>query len=356
MSNICDKTKCTGCMACYNACPRHCISMVYDENGILNPQIQDNLCSGCNICSTVCPVNKDIPVTMPLETYACWDLNNENRKTSSSGGIASIFYEHFIQNDGIVYGCYYDENLQLKFSKATTLEELGKFKTSKYSQAYIGNIFREIFSLLNNNKNILFIGTPCQIAGLKSYLRKDYDNLITIDLICHGVPSQKFIDEYINSLNLNTFPDNLTFRGLNDFYFVLYKNTDIIYSKKARDDAYYSSFLNGLFYRESCYTCKYACKERISDITIGDFWGLGEKIPFNHDITNGVSVALINTEKGNNFFNNIKDKIFFEKRTLQEAVEGNEQLRHPSIKNKNYEKFKKLYIDYGFEYALKECL
>lgn len=353
--SICDITKCTGCMACYNACPKHCITMVYDENGTLNPQIQDNICSGCNICSTVCPVNKTIEFTKPMETYACWNLDEDKRKSSSSGGIASTFYEYFVENGGIVYGCFYDENLQLKFSKATTIEELQKFKTSKYSQAYIGEIYKEIFSLLIKNEKVLFIGTPCQVAGLKSYLRKDYDNLLTVDLICHGVPSQKFIDEYIKSLDLEVSPNNLTFRGIYDFYFTLYKNSDILYSKKARDDAYYSSFLNGLFYRESCYDCKYAKSERISDITIGDFWGLGEKIPFESDTSNGVSVALINTEKGNTLFNNIKNKIFFEKRTIEEAIAGNDQLRHPSIKNENYEKFKELYKKYGFENAIKEC-
>lgn len=353
--SICDKTKCTGCMACYNACPGHCIKMVYDENSILIPEIQIDLCSGCNICSAVCPANKVLETNIPKETYACWNLDEEKRKQSSSGGIASVFYEYFIKNNGIVYGCYYDSNLQLKFSKATSLKEIEKFKTSKYSQSYIGNVYKEIFSYLNKNEKVLFIGTPCQVAGLKTYLRKDYDNLITIDLICHGVPSQKFIDEYIKSLNLESNPDNLTFRGFHDFYFVLYKNSDIIYSEKAKDDAYYHSFLNGLFYRESCYECKYATSKRISDITIGDFWGLGDQIPFEFDITNGASVVLINTEKGFSLFDNVKDTIFYEKRTLEEALAGNEQLRHPSIKNENYDKFKELYKEYGFDYAIKKC-
>jgi len=354
--SICEIENCTGCMACYNACPKHCIKMIYNEDGILIPQIQEVLCSSCNICSTVCPANKDISATNPIETYACWNLDEEKRKTSSSGGIAYTFYEYFVKNNGVVYGCYYDKSLQLKFSKATTLEELQKFKTSKYSQSYVGEIYKEIFSFLIKNINVLFIGTPCQVAGLKSYLRKDYNNLITIDLICHGVPSQKFIDEYIRSLNLDVFPDNLSFRGIYNYYFTLYKNSKIIYSKKSNEDAYYYAFLKKLFLRDSCYKCKYANIKRISDITIGDFWGLGKEIAFEFDTSDGVSVALINTKKGKQLFNNIKNEIFFEKRTLDEAVKGNEQLCHPSIKNENYNKFKQLYKKYGFEYAIKECL
>lgn len=353
--SICDHIKCTACMACYNACPKHCISMKYDKYGTLLPNIDYENCIRCNICSNICPSNKLTKTNEPIEVYACWDLDEQKRKSSSSGGIASIFYEFFIKNNGIVYGCSYDENLQLKFSFSENLNQIKKYKTSKYSQAYIGKSYKEIREFLENNKKILFIGTPCQVAGLKNYLRKDYENLLTIDLICHGVPSQKYIDEYVKSLHLEEKPSNLSFRGVYDFYFTLYKNSNILYSKKAKEDKYYFSFLNGLFYRENCYECIYANTSRVGDITIGDFWGLGQDTPFNYDTSLGVSAVLLNTNKGLKAFNKIKDSIFFEKRSLSEAVKGNEQLRHPSYKHKNYEKFQKLYLQYGFEYAIQEC-
>lgn len=354
--SICESNKCTGCMSCYNICPKNCISMKYDTYGIMKPQINNDTCIHCNLCSSLCPINNKSKVNVPMETYACWSLDNKERKSSSSGGLASIFYAHFIEKkNGTVFGCSYDKNLKLAYSSATNLEDIKKYKGSKYSQSYIGNSYKEIKELLNHNNEVLFIGTPCQVDGLKIYLRKSYTNLTTVDLICHGVPSQKYIDDYIKMLNLEESPDNITFRGLRNFYFTLYKDSKILYSKEDNLDIYFTAFLRGLFYRENCYECKYANTSRVGDITIGDFWGLGEEINFDHNTSNGVSVALINTEKGKSLFENIKNKIFYEKRTLKEAVNGNAQLKHPSVKHSNYENFRNLYKEYGFEHAINQC-
>lgn len=312
---------------------------------------------GCNLCSLVCPINNEIEKHNPKEVYACWSLDETDRKSSSSGGIASIFYAHFLKNkNSAVYGCSYDNNLQLKFSRATTLEEINKFKTSKYSISYIGDTYKNIRTDLNNGLEVLFIGTPCQVAGLKKFLVKEYSNLLTIDLICHGVPSQIYLDEYIKSLNLKTIPDSLTFRGSKDFFFTLYKNNEPIYCKNSDEDKFYKAFLSGLFYRENCYNCEYATSQRVGDLTIGDFWGLGENIPFNHDKKDGVSVVLVNTDTGSNNFSEIKDQIFLEKRTLEEAVTGNDQLRHPTQKHKNHDLFMELYSKIGFKEALEKTL
>jgi len=199
-----------------------------------------------------------------MEVYACWSLDETLRKSSSSGGIASIFYTHFIKDKkGTTFGCFYNENLQLKFSRANALEEVEKFKTSKYSHGYIGDTYKQIEKDLRNNLYTVFVGTPCQIAGLKSYLRKDYEKLLTIDLICHGVPSQKYLDDYINTLNLDTNPDNLTFRGIRDYFFSLYKNNDVIFSEKSSENKFYKAFLEGLIFRENCYSCEYANTSRV---------------------------------------------------------------------------------------------
>lgn len=292
-----------------------------------------------------------------MEAYACWNLDINERKSSSSGGLASIFYTHFINNkSGICYGCNYDENIQLVFSRASTLDEIKKFKTSKYSFSYIGKSYREIQKDLNNGLYVVFVGTPCQVAGLKRFLRKDYDNLLAIDLICHGMPPQKYLDEYIESLNLDEKPNNLTFRGILNFYFSLYKDDKILYSKKASEDLFFKAFLEGLFYNENCYSCQYANSERVGDITIGDFWGLGDEEPFEHDTSNGVSVALINNEKGKKYFDEIKYQIFFEKRTVEEAIKGNDQLRAPSNKHINHDLFLEIYSEKGLKEALEKSL
>lgn len=222
--------------------------------------------------------------------------------------------------------------------------------------SYIGDTYKNIKKDLINNLEVLFIGTPCQVSGLKSFLMKDYKNLLTIDLICHGVPSQIYLDEYIKSLNLLEKPDNLTFRGINDYFFTLYKNNQTIYSQNSNNDKFYKAFSSGLFCRENCYSCEYATIERVGDITIGDFWGLGKTIPFNHDTKNGVSVALINTNNGIKNFSEIKNKIFFEERPLEEAVAGNDQLRHPILKHPKHDLFMNLYLEKGFKIALEKTL
>lgn len=249
-----------------------------------------------------------------------------------------------------------DENLKLVFSYSTNKDTIKKYKGSKYVQSYIGNSYNDVKKFLNENKKVIFIGTPCQIAGLNAFLNKPYDNLITVDLICHGIPSQKYLDDYIESLNLPEKPDNISFRGLHDFYFSLYKNNNLIFSEHADNNKFFSAFLAGLFYRENCYSCEYANTNRVGDITIGDFWGLGKDIPFEHDKTDGVSVVLINTEKGSNFFKNCKNKLFYEERSLDEAVAGNNQLRSPSSKHENYDLFIENYLKSGIKHALEKTI
>lgn len=199
-----------------------------------------------------------------MEAYACWSLDENIRKSSSSGGIASIFYAHFIENKkGTAFGCSYDKDLQLKFSRTTTLEELEKYKTSKYSQGYIGDTYKLIKKDLEAELYSVYVGTPCQIAGLKSYLKKDYEKLLTIDLICHGVPSQKYLDDYIKCLNLEGKPDNLTFRGEKNYFFTLYKNQKIIYSESSKSNLFFKAFLEGLISNPCCYSCQYANIDRV---------------------------------------------------------------------------------------------
>ena len=355
MEKICNVNKCTGCMACYNICPMNAISMAYNERTELSPIVNKEKCINCNLCQTICPANKDINVIEPNKVYACWNLDEEKRKTSSSGAIAYTLYENIIENDGVVFGCSYDDNLQLKFSYAESLDDIEKYKTSKYSQAYIGESYKNVEKFLKLGKKVLFIGSPCQVQGLKNYLRKDYENLYLVDFICHGVPSQLIIDEYIKFLNLEKKPSNMTFRGIYSFILTLYKENEIIYQKSSKEDAYYYSFLNSLFYRESCYQCKFAQSKRGGDITIGDFWDIGRNIPFEHDTSSGVSAALINTKKGAKLFESIKSRIFYEERTLDEAVAGNAQLKAPSKKNQYYDLFLDFYKKYSFKKAIEEC-
>ncbi len=354
MREICDKNKCTGCSTCLNSCPKKCITMEEDEYGALMPHIDEKKCINCNICRKVCPENNEIDLKEPLKVYAGWSLDENVRKKSSSGGIAWEMYHYIIKHGGIAVGTKFDNEMNLSHQIATNLEELEGFRGSKYMQSSIGTIFTQLKPYVEQNRKVIFIGTPCQVNGLKNFLKnKNIENIITVDLICHGVPPAKYLKEYLKYLKLNNKIDNVTFRGENNWHLTGYKKGKVIYKKHNKEDFFYKSFLNGLFYRENCYQCRYARKERVGDITIGDFWGLGEDIPFNYPTEDGTSVILVNTEKGKKFIEEIEDKIFLVERNLEEALKGNKQLNYPSSKNKNTLKFKEIYKTQGFEEAMK---
>ena len=188
MSKICEKNECTGCMACYNICPKKCIDMVYDEHGELQPKIDKEKCINCGLCRKVCPNNNNIEYEQIKKTYAAWSINEQDRRTSTSGGIASIFYQNAIENNYVTFGMAFNEKLELNCIEEKEYSGINKFKGSKYCQAYIGDNFRIIKNLLNKEKKVIFIGTPCQVSGLNKYLKIcniDKENLITVDLICH---------------------------------------------------------------------------------------------------------------------------------------------------------------------------
>lgn len=356
MEIICDSNKCSGCSACMNACPKGCISMEFDEYGVLQPVINQELCVDCGLCKKVCPVVNKQEGNRPQTAYAAWHLDDEIHKTSASGGMAIALYEKAIENGGVGFGTKFIEDLQLKIVSADTLEGVRAFRGSKYVQASVGMSFKEAKKELDNGRQVVYIGTPCQIAGLKGYLRKEYDNLITVDLICHGVPSIKHLKNHVEYIEnkTNKKADRVTFRGEYSFRMVLYNKDEIIYNKDRFLDSYFTGFLNGLFYRPNCYECPYACDKRISDITIGDFWGLGNEAPCSYNLNGGVSVVLPNTDKGHAFVKSLNGKIFMEERPLTEAINGNDQLRHPSERHKDYENFREMYKTEGFETAAFE--
>lgn len=357
MEQICDKNKCSGCCACMNACPKNCISMEYDEYGVQLPVVDKDKCVDCGLCARVCPVNTTPKLNDPKKAIAAWHLDDEIRKKSASGGVAAAFYETTLEAGGVCYGTVFDEDLKLVIKKAENMEQIKAFKGSKYVQAYVGYTFKDVKKELERDKSVTYIGTPCQIAGLKSYLKKDYDKLVTVDLICHGVPSIKYLQDHVKDIEakINKKADDISFRGEYSFELTLYENKEVIFRKYRFLDNYFTGFLNGLFYRNNCYSCPYARQQRVSDITIGDFWGLGQEAPCNYSMSKGISVILPNTEKGLEFVKKASDKLFMEERPLTEAVNGNDQLRHPSEKHANYRQFMDMYPNCGFEKSATEC-
>lgn len=347
MNSICEQSKCTGCFACMNICPMNAISVDRDKLGKTIPQINSH-CIECGQCVSVCPANNKLPLYNPITCYAAKSLDDRD-KDCSSGGIATVFTRYILNNDGAVFGSRSSTEYMAEHICARSADEL---KGSKYVQSFTGTTYRQAKERLDNNKNVLYIGTPCQIAGLKAYLKKDYNNLVTVDIICHGVSPAIYLKDYIESLDIGKF-DKISFRGKYDYKLSLFYKDNLVYQKSDDEDYYYSSFYKSLISRDNCYDCQYAEVKRVSDITIGDFWGLEEQVL--RDRFNGkASVVLINTEKGLGFFEKVKGNIAFTERNIDEAVKGNDQLRHPANKHKLRNKFENEYKINGFAKAIRK--
>lgn len=357
---ICDKTDCTGCFGCYNICPKNAIDMIKDEFGNVYPKINEDRCINCGLCKKVCPqLKEELDFREPITAYAMYNKDSEKRKASTSGGAATTFYENILKNNGVVYGVsnLFGED-SFKFIRIDNIEDLYKVKGSKYVHCYINNAFKEVKNDLINKKEVLFIGTPCQISGLKSFLMKDYENLITIDIICHGVPSQELLFEEIKSHNIDYHNVSYVFfRDENLFNFkLLGKNKEVLFEDLSSNVPYYRNFLQGNIYRENCYNCRYAQRKRISDITIGDFWGLAKNAKIYDDESKGISVIMPNTEKGLNLVNSIIDESVIEERTIDEACKQNGQLNHPMKKNEKYEIYVNNYKKIGYKKTMNKML
>lgn len=355
---ICNKEDCTGCFACYNACPQNCIDMVEDELGYIYPMIDESKCTNCGLCKKVCINHNDIEFYMPEEAFAIWNKNQNIRKTSTSGGAATTFSKYVLNNSGVVYGAAYKGNGIVEHIRVDSEADLYKLQGSKYVHSYVKNSFKEVKRDLLSNRPVIFFGTPCQIAGLKLFLKREYSKLYLVDLICHGVSSQKFLADEINYLVGDKSIDAISFRGTDGFKFKMYYDNKLVKEVLMGHSLYYIGFMHSITYRENCYHCKFAQPKRCSDITIGDFWGIGEENECNYkqDSNLGISAVLPITSKGKNLLENVKEDIFLDRRTVSEAINGNDQLRRPSMRHKNVNMFRKQYSKVGFQNAVKKSI
>lgn len=351
MIEICNKEHCSGCGACTNACPKQCIIMSEDEIGHFFPEIDQDNCVDCGLCKRICPAINEPQKNIAPFAYAAVSKNNNEYITSSSGGAASVFSRHIIDNGGVVYGCTGTNGTDVCHIKVNNADDLWKLKGSKYVESRLGDTFKNIRNDLEDGKMVLFIGTPCQVAGAKSLFSK-YDSFYCVDLICHGVPSQKLLKEHISNV-LDFEPDEIKFRNNTQYGLSLKKDNVNLKVIPHFYDLYFIGFSKALYFRKSCYNCKYAANGRTSDITVGDFWGIKNT---DLDARNGLSVILPNTEKGKKLVEDCNDLLFLEKHDIDEAINGNPQLRRPSFRHKNTDKFRKLYPEIGFEKAAKRCL
>lgn len=336
-----NKNECCGCSACFQKCPKNAITMEENQEGFLYPVVDENKCINCGLCKKVCPQlnnynkkNTDYP-----KSFAMYNTDTEELLQSSSGGIFSVLARYILEESGTVYGAAYDSNLNVNHIKITSLEELNLLRGSKYVQSNINDTYKLAEQDLKLGKKVLFSGTPCQIAGLKNYLIKEYEELYTCDLVCHGVPSQKLFHKYLDGLSkkLKSKVVKYNFRYKKDDYWGLLSEVVTQDGKKhilnPDFDPYYSNFLESTTYRENCYSCKYANYNRVSDITLADYWGIATIHPDFYK-KEGCSLILINSLKGEKILRLLDNKIKRIPTNLDFASEKNKNLKRPSVRNK----------------------
>ena len=338
---LCNEFTCTQCFACQQACPMQCISRIESNAGFYIPDIDYNKCIGCGKCISVCHKLNDVVSNKPKVAYACWTKDVDERRKSSSGGAFSALADSILNIGGVVYGATMRNDLHVCHVAIDDAKDLQKLQGSKYVQSELGNSYKDIKQLLIDKRPVLFTGTPCQVASLRTYLNKDYETLYTCDLVCHGVPSQKSFNCYLSLIGINNKVDQICFRFLQGWGFRMtarHKGQSGFKIIPPIKSFYMRAFNKGLMFSESCYACPYASENRVGDITIGDYWGIGSQTPFAHDTSRGVSLALANTLKGE-FLLESCSKLFKEKRPLAEAIMGNDNLRRPSIRPKGRDTF-----------------
>ena len=321
---------CTGCSACADRCPKHCIMMRPDATGFLYPQIDISTCVECGLCEKVCPILTMHEEMSPLAIYAGRNIDANIVKESSSGGIFTLLAMHTLVAGGVVFGAMFDKDWNVVHGYIMDENELHRLRGSKYVQSRIGSAYTDAERFLKDGKQVLFSGTPCQIAGLKSFLRKQYDNLITVDFICHGVPSpkawEKYLRDFIKSNDIliqQTGIKEISFRdkrlGWREFSLTISMEPfdngkikkNVFYSESLRTNLFIKGFLSNLYLRNSCHQCPFKSWRSRSDITIADAWGIEIVAPQLND-DKGYSLIIPKTIRGWNIIKDLGNKIAVE--------------------------------------------
>ena len=353
MSNILSTEHlCLECRACEQICSKHAISMQENAEGFSYPKIDMDICVDCGLCVKVCPaIHADDIKSKSCDVYAAQLKDKAILKKSSSGGVFSLIAEYVIGSGGIVFGAAWDEHLQLRHIGVESIDALQKLRGSKYVHSDIGNTFVQARDNLKTGRLVYFTGTPCQIAGFKLFLRKDYTNLITSDLVCHGTPSQKLFNLFVKGMekDRNVRLIDYQFRDKKVFGWSCSSSSSInrktgkkkyhFYDRNMV--GYFQAFIKGHITREDCYKCPFACPERVSDITLADYWDISSHHPEFPNRRDGVSLILINSTKGRNLLDLLEKNVILCKSTLTSALEtSNHNLKastpRPSERDKAY--------------------
>lgn len=316
--------------------------------GHLFPSVNQKTCIECGMCDRVCPALHPLQLRPIQAAYASWSKDTEEYRTSTSGGIAAELSRHILRLDGVVYGCAMFPDVEVRHVRVDREEDLSMLKSSKYVQSSIVGILPSLKQDVAEGRHVLFIGTPCQVAAVKALYQNLPDNLYLVDLVCHGTPSLKLLKATVHQAVPGKKCTIVTFRAGNRYCLRVWDDDRLLYEMPHNASHYRSTyldaFLNGFTLRDSCYQCPYASSARVSDITIGDFWGLGKKESADEILAHpfGCSVVLPVTEKGSCLLDGIRSFIECYPRPIQEAVEGNAQLQGPVRMNRRIRTYRKI--------------
>lgn len=329
---------CCGCGTCANVCPKNCISMVCDAEGFAYPSVDEQKCVECGACLKKCPVeSEDFVGNMPQVSAVLQDKDEKSLMESTSGGAFACIARHILKRGGAVFGAAYDDSLNVSHIAIERLEDLRLLQGSKYISSDLKDSYKKAKAFLKAGRFVFFSGTPCQVAGLKSFLGVESELLLTMDLVCHGVPSQKLFQKYIQWLGekKKSVVKSYVFRSKEFFGWSLggeYFDGKKSYAINPDCDPYYAAFLRGETFRKSCYSCKFANMNREGDFTVGDFWGFHNmKGPVDFDYKKGLSMLLVNSSKGVELLKQIEGDAAIVPLDLQTISAGNWNLHHPSV-------------------------
>ena len=356
------KEECTGCSACINICPKKCLQMEKDKEGFLYPHLKSSeICIECGLCNIVCPVQNHFFIqNMETQSYAAYTKDSDIRKHSSSGGIFSELGLQVLKQDGVVYGAAYGKNYTVEHICVEKVDDLVRLRGAKYVQSNLGDSFSVVKKRLNSGQQVLFSGTPCQVAGLKTFLQKEYSNLLTVDFVCHGVPSPSVWNNYVRYRaeqdNEGFMPIRINLRskdtGWSRYrYSNVYQYTNVrTYSARSDEDLYMKLFTGDYINRICCGDCYFKGYDRVSDITLGDFWGIWDIAP-EMDDDKGTSLVLLHSLKGKREFDNLSERIQSKKVTLEQSSICNPSLVYSSVAKQERENILQAVLNGDMEVA-----
>lgn len=342
MMELVSKNKCSGCGACAAVCPQKCITMVPDKLGFLYPKVDQDRCVQCGLCQRRCPAYCEaVPAeaVYPAEAYAMVGNDDRIREKSSSGGVFYLIASYVLAQNGVVFGAAFDDTYHsVKHIAVDSLDGLKKLQGSKYVQSEIGDSYLMAKSCLEQDRLVLFTGTPCQISGLRAFLNREYSNLYVLDIVCHGVPSPAVWDDYLTHLEKRhggkvkrvDFRDKTN--GWENYLLRVEMDNGAVYSNDRINDLYIRGFLHNCFLRSSCYECMHKGTERGTDITLGDFWGIGKICPELQD-GKGTSLVIASSPKGKFLLEQISAEVRIKKVVLDDLISYNPAIIQPASYN-----------------------